>query len=173
MNRVSATTVATRVVALAAALVSGAALAAGAGAPANDDIAKKVQAAAEGRGPEVSIPFADRGGIRDWRAVGRDALLVEGTGHHWYRVELFGPCFELPFVERVGFNANPTGEFDRFSAVFVRGQRCAVKSVTASAPPLRRTKDAPADAAPAAAPAKGAPASGAATSADAGKPAAP
>jgi hypothetical protein len=169
MNRVTARTVAVRVVALAAALASCAALAAGAEAPAQDDIAKKVQAAGEGRGPEVSIPFADRGGIRDWRAIGPNTLLVEGTNRHWYRVELYGPCIELPFAERVGFNANPGGEFDRFSAVLVRGQRCAVKSVTASAPPLRRTKDAPAGAAPAATPSKG----GASTSADAGKPAAP
>lgn len=163
MTRSTATIFATLVTTVAGTLTTTLAY----GAPANDDLSKKVQAAGEGRGPEVSIPFADRGGIRDWRAVGRDALLVEGTGHRWYRVELFGPCFDLPFVERVGFHANPTGEFDRFSAVFVRGQRCTVKSVTASAPPPRRTKDAPA-----AAPAKGGPANGAATSGDAGKPAA-
>ncbi len=137
----------TRGAVLAAVLASAPALGAAPGANAPDDLGKKVQAAGESRGPEVSIPFADRGGILDWRAIGRDTLLVQGTGNRWYRVELFGPCFELPFVERVGFNANPTGDFDRFSAVIVRGQRCAVKSVTASAPPPPPARKSKADAA--------------------------
>lgn len=116
-----------------------------AGAPSPDSAARtkldeKIAAEAAGRKPEVSIPFADQGGIRDWRAVGRDALLVEGTHGKWYRVELMGGCFDLPFAERVGFKSNPTGDFDRFSSVLVRGQRCAVRSVTASAPPPKPPK---------------------------------
>jgi hypothetical protein len=122
-------------------------LALGAGAPPTDAAGQskldaKIAAEAEGRKPEVSIPFADAGGIRDWRAVGRDALLIEGTHGKWYRVELMGGCFDLPFAERVGFKSNPTGDFDRFSTVIVRGQRCAVKSVTASAPPPKPVKKA-------------------------------
>ena len=107
-----------------------------------DPVAERVQAAAEGRGAEVSIPFADHGGIRNWQAVDRDTLLVEGTHRRWYRVELMNGCFELPFAQRVGFRSNPTGDFDRFSSVLVRGQRCAVKSVTEAPPPPRRAKDA-------------------------------
>ena len=53
-----------------------------------------------------------------------------------------GRCFDLPFADRVGFRSNPAGDFDRFSSVFVRGQRCAVKSVTASAPPPKPVKKA-------------------------------
>lgn len=110
------------------------------GAAPHDELAKKVQSAADGRGPQVTIPFADHGGIRDWRAIDRNTLLVEGTGNRWYRVELFAPCFDLPFADRVGFKANVTGELDRFSTVIVRGQPCAVQSVTATAAPPKRMK---------------------------------
>ena len=109
--------------------------------PPTDSVAERVQAAAEGRGREVSIPFADHGGIRNWQAVDRDTLLVEGTHRRWYRVELMSGCFELPFAQRVGFRSNPTGDFDRFSSVIVRGQRCTVKSVTEAPPPPRRTRE--------------------------------
>lgn len=125
----------------------------------NSKLDAKIAAEAEGKKPEVSIPFADHGGIRDWRAIGRDALLVEGTGGKWYRVELMTGCFDLPFADRVGFRSNAAGDFDRFSAVFVRGQRCTVKSVTESAPPPKPAKKAKPPAttaakAPATAPAK-------------------
>lgn len=124
------------------------------GAAPHDDLAKKVQSAADGRGPQVTIPFADHGGIRDWRAIDRNTLLVQGNGNRWYRVELFAPCFDLPFADRVGFKSNVTGEFDRFSSVIVRGQRCQVQSVTSAPPPPKKLKkgedpDAAAKAAPA------------------------
>lgn len=120
----------------------GLASAAATPADAQSKLDAKIAAEAAGKKPEVSIPFADHGGIRDWRPVGRDALLVEGTHGKWYRVELMGGCFDLPFADRVGFRSNPAGDFDRFSSVFVRGQRCAVKSVTASAPPPKPVKKA-------------------------------
>lgn len=161
---------------LAAALVLGAATAGAAAtsgtaaapaAPAPGDLEKKVHAAADGRGPQVSIPFADHGGIRDWRAIDRNTLLVQGNGNRWYRVELFSPCFDLPFADRVGFKSNATGEFDRFSSVIVRGQRCQVQSVTSAPPPPKKLKKGE-DPDAAAAKASAAPKSG-----DAGKPGTP
>jgi hypothetical protein len=124
----------------AAATSGPAAAPAAAATGAQGDLDKKVQSAADGRGPQVSIPFADHGGIRDWRAIDRNTLLVEGNGNRWYRVELFSPCFELPFADRVGFKSNVTGEFDRFSSVIVRGQRCQVQSVTSAPPPPKKPK---------------------------------
>lgn len=106
----------------------------------NAKLDAKIADEAAGKKPEASIPFADHGGIRDWRAVDRDTLLVEGTGGKWYRVELMSGCFDLPFADRVGFKSNPSGDFDRFSSVLVRGQRCAVKSVTETAPPPKHAK---------------------------------
>lgn len=128
------------VLALAPFGLAVAATAAAGDASSNSKLDAKIQAEAEGRKPQVSIPFANHGGIRDWRAVGRDALLVEGTQGRWYRVELMGGCFDLPFAQAVGFKSHPTGDFDRFSSVIVRGQRCAVKSVTATTPPPKAVK---------------------------------
>jgi hypothetical protein len=110
--------------------------------PAGDraELDAKVAAAANGGGREVSIPFADHGGIWNWRAVGRDTLLIEARGGKWYRAKLMSPCFELPFAEAVGFKTNPTGDFDRFSSIVVRGQRCPVISLTETAPPPKPAK---------------------------------
>jgi hypothetical protein len=38
----------------------------------------------------VSIPFADHGGIRDWRADGDRSMWIEGRNGQWYYAELFG-----------------------------------------------------------------------------------
>jgi hypothetical protein len=119
------------------ALLPMSALAAGSAA---DDVGAKVKAAAESRGPEVSIPFADHGGIRNWRAVDRDTLLIEGRDRKWYRAELMSGCFDLPFADRVGFKSNPSGDFDRFSSVYVRGQTCRVTSLTQTSPPPSRAR---------------------------------
>ena len=69
----------------------------------------------------VSIPFADHGGIRDWRANG-------------------GPCFGLNFSDRVGFIVASYGSFDRYSAVVVDGQKCSLESLRLSDPPSRIAK---------------------------------
>ena len=106
------------------------------------DLDAKVAKAAAGQGREVSIPFVDHGGIRSWRAVDRDTLLLEGTHGRWYRAELMGGCFELPFAHSIGFKSNPTGDFDRSSAVLVRGQRCQVRSLTETAPPAKSRRGA-------------------------------
>jgi hypothetical protein len=126
--------------------------------PTRAQLDAKVKAAAESRGPQVSIPFANHGGIVNWRAVDRDTLLIEGRGGKWYRAELLPGCFDLPFADRVGFRSNPGGDFDRFSSVYVRGQTCRVSSLTETAPPPKRAKkggakeaDAKQDAPPAAA----------------------
>lgn len=89
---------------------------------------------------EASIPFVSNGGIRDWHAADRDTLYVEDSHRHWYRAELMGPCHDLPFAQAIGFEGRGTDSFDRFSSVVVRGQRCAVQSLTASAPPPAKAK---------------------------------
>jgi hypothetical protein len=132
-----------RIAGLAAALLPFATLSAGAAgtgaanAAARDgaDTAAKVAAAADGRRPEARIAFADHGGIWNWQAVDRDTLLIEGRDRRWYRAELMGPCTDLPFAQAIGFQSNPTGDFDKFSAVIVRGQRCSLRSLTETAPP--------------------------------------
>ena len=89
---------------------------------------------------QASIAFVDSGSIRDYRAVGRDTLYVQAIGGKWYRATLMGHCLDLPFAEAIGFDARGTNTFDRFSAVIVRGQRCPLTSLVASAPPPKKAK---------------------------------
>jgi hypothetical protein len=84
------------------------------------------------------IPFANLGGIQNWRADGSAALYVQGRNRKWYHAELLGSCPELPFANRVGLVVEPTGEFDRFSSIVVQGHQCMVKSLIESdAPPAK------------------------------------
>lgn len=94
-------------------------------------------AAAKGP-PEASIPFTNHGSIDNWQADGRDALYVQGLGRQWYHATLMAPCQELPFANAIGFETRGTNDFDRFSTIVVRGQRCPVKSVVRSGPPPRK-----------------------------------
>lgn len=90
---------------------------------------------------EASIPFADNGGIDDWYADGRDGLYVKGRGRdNWYYARFMGPCSGLPFAHTIGFKSEPTGSFDRFSAVIVDGERCPLTSLVESPPPPKREK---------------------------------
>lgn len=84
---------------------------------------------------QTRIPFASFGGIEDWRAVSDELLYVEGRNDKWYRVELFAPCTGLRFDQAIGFVAEPTGSFDRFSSIVVDGRECQVRSVTPGTPP--------------------------------------
>ena len=91
--------------------------------------------------PQASIPFANmRGSINDWRAVGDDGLYVQDMHNRWYFAKLMGPCIDLPFAQRIGFDVRGTNTLDRFSSIIVRGQRCPLTSLTASAPPPKKAK---------------------------------
>ena len=88
---------------------------------------------------EVSIPFADHGGIRNWHAADRDTLYIQDSHGNWYKAEMFGSCSDLNYAETLGFKSNADGSFDRFSAVYTRDRRCPVKSLTrAEAPPDKK-----------------------------------
>jgi hypothetical protein len=51
------------------------------------------------------------------------------------------PCQDLPFANAIGFETRGTSDFDRFSTIVVRGQRCPVPSVVKSgAPPKKAHK---------------------------------
>lgn len=84
---------------------------------------------------EARIPFADNGGIRNWRAEPGDVLLIEARGGDWYRAEMMGPCIGLNFTETIGFETNPNGSFDRFSSVRTRDGECHVRSLTRTSDP--------------------------------------
>jgi hypothetical protein len=87
-------------------------------------------------GKEVSIPFANFGGIDDWRADGRQALYIKGRRNNdWYYAKLLSSCQGLPFAEAVGFKGNPPSTFDKFSTIIVDGQSCPLVSLIKSEKP--------------------------------------
>jgi len=90
---------------------------------------------------EARIAFANHGGIRNWRAVDRDTLLIEGRNRRWYQAELFAPAFGLPFALAVGFDTHPGGSFDRFSRVIVEGQSYPLRSLVEIERPRRNDSD--------------------------------
>ena len=89
---------------------------------------------------EASIAFADHGGVDDWRAEGDSTIYFKDQHRQWYRAELFGPAFDLPYAENIGIDARPNGTLDRFGAIYVRGQRYHFRSFehVAGPPPKHR-----------------------------------
>ncbi len=110
---------------------------AGAPALAQDAPARVVQ-------QEARIPFANHGGIRDWRPGEDDrTIYVQSRARDWYKATLMSKAFGLPFALAVGFDAGPVGTFDRFSNVLIEGQRYPVESLVRieGAPPSRHAAE--------------------------------
>jgi hypothetical protein len=89
---------------------------------------------------EARIPFANHGGIWDWRVVDDRTVLIQSNGRQWYKATLMSACFNLPFAQRVGFQSNPDGSFDKFSAIKLRGQTCPLISLVKTDPPAKKAK---------------------------------
>jgi len=87
-----------------------------------------------------SIPFADHGGIFDWRANGDNGIWVQSVQRQWYYGTFVGTCLGLGSAPRIGFATDATGGFDRWSAIIVPHEpRCRLSSFEPSAgPPTRR-----------------------------------
>jgi hypothetical protein len=105
------------------------------------------EAASRSTAPEVSIPFVRHGGIRNWEADRNRGVWIQDVHRNWYYATLMAPCFGLDFATSLGFDAGPTGDFDRFSAIVVpREGRCPVRSFAASdGPPGKQPANTPAE----------------------------
>jgi Family of unknown function (DUF6491) len=91
--------------------------------------------------PEVQINFANHGGIWDWSVVDDKTLLIQDRSRRWYKATLLVNCIDLPFDQKLGFESNPDGSFDKFSAIQTRGQRCPLISlVRTDAPVSKKSK---------------------------------
>jgi hypothetical protein len=99
-------------------------------------------AAEEGKAiaQETSIPFANMGGIRDWRAIDDSSLYVQDVRRNWYIARLAVPSPDLAFVQSIGFETKGTNQLDRFASLVVGGQRIPLTSFVASAPPPPKAK---------------------------------
>jgi hypothetical protein len=79
---------------------------------------------------QASIPFADLGGIRNFRpGPDRNTLLLEGQNRRWYLATFFGSCTEARYAETIGVMTNHAGSVDRFSGIIVEGRRCPFRSL--------------------------------------------
>jgi hypothetical protein len=100
---------------------------------------------------EPSIPFADHGGIFDWRADGRRGIWLQDPGRNWYYGTFMTQCNGLQFADAVAFKTNPSGSFDHWGTVLVHNEvPCHLASFTRSeGPPVLATESIkPAGAAP-------------------------
>jgi hypothetical protein len=97
---------------------------------------------------EAQIPFAKRN-IWNWQVVDDQTVLIQDQGRRWYKATLFNHCINLPFAQRIAFDSNPSGTFDKFSAILYRGQRCPLSSLVATAAPPKKLKAQKPDPAPA------------------------
>jgi opacity protein-like surface antigen len=91
---------------------------------------------------DVSIPFVNHGGIRDWRAVDDHTLYVQSQDGQWFKATTMGDCIGLDFEDRIGFDTGPIDTFDKFSRLMVRGQPCPIQSLekVAGKPPTSKPK---------------------------------
>jgi hypothetical protein len=90
----------------------------------------------------AEIPFADKGGIQDWRADNDRVLYVQGQNRQWYKAELMSDCIGLRYAERIGFDTEASGAFNKFSSIKVEGRDCPVSSFEKSDPPPKKEKKA-------------------------------
>lgn len=95
------------------------------GAPALAEQAPAEAAAQE----DARIPFANSGGIRDWRGHDRQTLYVQDRQRHWYKATLASPSVDLRSAIEIGFDTGPSDIFDKFSVVVIEGQRYAIASL--------------------------------------------
>lgn len=105
-------------------------------AAAEDDASKVEQTDA----PQLSIPYANRHGIRDWVAEDDSTLLIQDNFKKWYRVRLMAPSRYVLYAEHIGFVTGPSGILDNTGAVVVRGQKTPIVSITASEGPKRQRR---------------------------------
>ena len=104
-------------------------------ASSGDRVASAVaNAAAE----QARVPFANDGGIYDWRVLDDRTVLIQDINGQWYKASLMTPCIGLPFVQRIGIESNPDGSFNELGAIKLRHQTCPLASlVKTDAPPKR------------------------------------
>jgi len=89
---------------------------------------------------EVSIPFASRDGIQDYKADGDRGLYIRGIHGEWYYAKTQARCGRLVTSDVIGFETSASDRLDRFGALHAQGWRCPLASLTHSAPPPQKAK---------------------------------
>lgn len=106
------------------------------------------QAAAAEKSRDDYIAFANNGGVRNWRAEDRDTIYFQDRKRNWYRAELIGSATDLPFTLFIGLDTQPGDRLDRWSSIYVSGQRYQLRSFEKidGQPPKKKKKAKDADA---------------------------
>jgi hypothetical protein len=117
-------------------LATGAGVVAG---PREDAAAPAAPPAAAGPPPaEASIKFANHGGIWNWDVVDNKTVLIQDRSRRWYKATLSMACLNLPFEQKLGFESNPDGSFDKFSTIQTHQQRCPLQSLVRTDAPVSK-----------------------------------
>lgn len=90
--------------------------------------------------PQVSIPFANRGGVRDWVVEDDSNLLLQDRRGQWYRAKLLAPATYLAFSSSLRFATGPSGTLEALDSVIVRGQKYPIVSLIRIDPPALKKK---------------------------------
>ena len=85
---------------------------------------------ASGYQANQSIWLGRGGGFMNWRAIGRDELIIWASPSKPYLVKIWRPYTSLRFVHTIGVTST-TGRVTRFDNVIVDGQRLPIRSITA------------------------------------------
>ena len=86
---------------------------------------------------EASIPLANHGGIRNWRADGSRGMWIEASSGHWFYASFSSQCTTLPIAIGVQFVPEPSGVLSRWSSIRLEhNERCFFRTLQPSdAPP--------------------------------------
>jgi hypothetical protein len=74
------------------------------------------------------IAFANKGGLWDWHADGSEVIYFQDRRKQWYRAELMSRAHDLPFAQHIGLDTGPGDRLDKWSTIYVRGQRYVLSS---------------------------------------------
>jgi hypothetical protein len=89
-------------------------------------------------GVETQIVFPNYGAIHNFEADGNDGIWLEDRQRRWYYAEILGGCQDLNFAQAIGFDTGGAANFDKFSSIIVRGEKCPLVSLVTSEKPLPR-----------------------------------
>jgi hypothetical protein len=86
---------------------------------------------------EVSIPFVNDGGIRDWHADGSKGMWLEAASGRWFYASFSSQCTTLQSAIGVKFVPESSGVLSRWSSIRLNhDERCFFRTLQPSnAPP--------------------------------------
>jgi hypothetical protein len=86
--------------------------------------------------PQPRIKIARQVGINNWAVPNDQTVYIQDNHRQWYKAELLGHCPGITFATHLGFDFEPNGDFDKFSAIHYGHQRCPLTSLILSDAPV-------------------------------------